>query len=191
MALVTLKEILEKAYEKGYGVGQFDVFSMSMLKGVLDAAEKTNSPVILAYARVWHDRFDAKYFANLIRDMVKDYTIPVALHWDHAETLEDIDIALQSGFTGVMLDASALPYEENVKLTKIVVEKAKDYNSSVESELGHVGFEMVYSLENYRYTDPNVAGSFVNDTNIDALAVAVGNAHGVYTSEPKIEFEHC
>jgi ketose-bisphosphate aldolase len=188
MPLVTLKEMLDKAYKGRYGVGQFDVFNLPMIKGVLDAAEKTQSPVILAYAKVWHDNFDTKYFANMVRDMVKDLTVPVVLHWDHAENMNEIDIALKNGFTGVMLDASSLPYEENVKLTIEVVAKAKKVNSSVESELGHVGFEMIYSLENYRYTDPNVAADFVKSTGIDALAVAIGNAHGVYTSKPKIEF---
>lgn len=189
LALFTLKDVLEKARNGNYAVGQFDVFNIPMLQGVLRAAEKTKSPVILAYAKLFDEQTDTRHYVSLIMSMIKETSVPVVLHWDHAIDLAEIDLALENGFTGVMLDASHLPLEENIALTKEVVRRAKKYGCSVESELGHVGFENVYDLENYKYTDPEKAKYFVDETGIDALAIAIGNAHGVYTSEPKINFE--
>ena len=189
MALVTLKEMLTRAQAEKYAVAMFDVFNLEMLQGVMNAAEKLNSPVIVAYGEGCEEHTDIRYFSTLVRKMAAMTDIPVVLHWDHANTMSSIRKAIDAGFTSVMLDASADEYEENIRRTKEVVELCKPLGISVEAELGHVGDEGVFDVKNYRYTEPDKAQQFVERTGIDALAVAIGNVHGVYKSEPHINYE--
>lgn len=189
MGLATLKQVLDQAQKEGYAVGQFNVFNVAMLKGALRAAEATRSPVILAYVGLFDGQTPTRHFTKLVMSMLEETSVPVVFHWDHAPDIDTIELALKNGFSGVMLDASSLPLTENIAMTREVVRRAKLYASSVESELGHIGFEETYDLTHYQYTDPGQAKNFVERTGVDALAVAIGNAHGVYTSDPEINLD--
>jgi len=127
----------------------------------------------------------------MMESMAKKATVPVITHWDHGRSLEIVQNAYTHGMNSVMRDASAFDLEENIRLTKEVVDYFHPLGIPVEAELGHVGNETVYeeALANYKYTDPSMAAEFVARTNCDSLAVAIGNQHGVYTSEPKLNFE--
>jgi len=190
MPLVNLKNILEKADKEHYGIGSFDVFNVEMLKGVLDAAEETRSPVILAYAEEFEKLVSIESFAPVMTRMAQKATVPVAVHLDHAATLEYILRSVHSGFTSVMIDASEKPFKDNVSITKQVIQVCRPFDVSVEAELGHVsGGEDLYKNDEYIYTDVNEAKAFVEETNVDALAVAIGTVHGIYKSTPILSFE--
>lgn len=188
--LATLKEVLTKAQAQKYAVGNFDVYNTELLFGVMRAAEKANSPVILAYGGGFDSMSPIEHYSKQLRSVAECSPIPVVLMWDHAASQEEIDTAIRCGFTSVMMDASSQPFEDNIRETKIVVEKCKDKGISVESELGHVGDEhAVFDPSVYAYTDPAQAAEFVERTGIDALAIAIGNQHGVYTSAPQINLD--
>jgi fructose-bisphosphate aldolase class II len=195
MALVNMKEMLQKAKEHGYAVGNFDVLSSEMLRGVMLAAEETGAPVILAYAEVFESVCPMREFAPMLRAAAAEASVPVAIHLDHSRSVEYIKKALDNGFTSVMIDSSDKLFEENIEITKTVVELCRPFDVSVESELGHVG-----GLEGYSYsageqdaeeglTRVSQAAEFSAVTGIDALAVAIGTVHGVYKSEPKLNLK--
>ena len=184
MALVNLKEILKDAHEKRYAVGNFDAFNMEMVKGILQAAEEAGSPVIIAYGEVFEDYIDVASYAGMVLPLARKAKVPVCLHLDHAETFEGVVRAVAAGFTSVMIDASSKPFAENAAITKKVVEVCRPLGVSVESELGHVTAYGMQGTDAYEYTDAGEAVSFIRETGIDALAVAVGTAHGVYISKP-------
>lgn len=188
--LVNLKQILTAASRDGYAVGNFDVCSSTMLEGVMQAAEANRSPVILAYGGDFQKYAPIRTFSAMLRAAAAGTELPVCIHWDHATSLDEIRLALDCGFSSVMIDASGESFEKNVAVTRQAVEMCRDRDVSVESELGHVGAESkVYDTANYRYTEPDKAGEFVARTGIDALAVAIGNVHGVYAAEPRINVE--
>lgn len=190
MSLVTLKEVLEDARVKKCAVGNFDVFNLEMLRGVMEAAEESQSPVILAYAEPFEAFADIRHYAKLLRSYAEQASVPVVIHSDHAVTLEEIHRVLDSGFTSVMIDASDKSYEENAEITRKVVEMARPYGASVESEIGHVsGLDALFEDDHNVFTDPKSAQKFAEETEIDALAVSIGNVHGVYRKEPDIQFE--
>lgn len=196
MAYVNMKEMLLKAREERYAIPNFDCFNAEMFLGVLEAAEEKNASVIIAYANPFEDMVPMEHFAPFVIRAAEKAGVDVALHLDHAENIEYIKKAVDNGFTSVMLDASAYPFEENMKRTKEVVDFCSKYNVSVESELGHVGgLEGVHdACDNYDdgedgYTNVEQAVEFVEKTGIDALAVAIGTVHGVYKKEPKLSFE--
>ncbi len=190
MPMINLKNMLEKADRQRYGVGSFDVFNIEMLKGVLDAAEETRSPVILAYAETFEEFVSIESFAPVMVRMAQNATVPVAVHLDHATSIELILRAVHSGFTSVMIDASEKPFKDNVAITKQVVQICCTFDVSVEAELGHVsGGEGLYKDDDYIYTDVSKAKIFVDETGVDALAVAVGTVHGVYRSTPKLSID--
>lgn len=188
MGLVSMKDMLVKAQAQGYGVGNFDVFNLELLKGVMLAQEEQRAPLILAYGPPFEKYSPMRHFAKLMRSYAEETELPVVIHLDHANTLSEVKAAVEAGFTSVMIDASSHSFEENIALTREVVEYCHPLNIPVEAELGHVGDEGVYDLANYGFTDPSLAEEFVERTQIDALAVAIGNAHGVYSSKPKIDY---
>ncbi len=189
MSLVSMKDMLLKAQKEGYGVGNFDVFNLELLKGVMQAQRELSAPIILAYGPPFQKYSPMAQFTKLMLAYAEETKFPVVIHLDHANTVEQVKAAIDAGFNSIMIDASSLAFEENVALTKHVVEMCRPLNIPVEAELGHVGDEGHYDLTDYGYTNPALAAEFVKRTGIDALAVAIGNAHGVYSSEPKINYE--
>ncbi len=189
--LVTMKEMLVEARQKGYAVGAFEFWSYDSARCIVSTADKLNMPVILQVGHYERDYMDGYVNARKIADMMSQLfpKVPIALHLDHATTYEEVKIALEAGFTSVMIDASSLSYEENVSLTKKVVELAKNYQASTEAELGTLaGVEGNIEGVDLQ-TDPLQASNFVKETGIDCLAVAIGTAHGFYTEEPKINID--
>lgn len=186
--LVTMKEMLADAGKRGYAVGAFEFWSYDSARAVVSAADKLGVPAILQIGHFERDYLDGYKNARRIAEMVAEMypRVPLALHLDHAEKYEEIEKALDAGFTSVMIDASALPYEENIALTKKVVELAGKYGASTEAELGTLAGSEGMTEGADDQTDPLQAGEFVRRTGIDSLAVAIGTAHGFYTKTPEI-----
>jgi len=193
MGLVTMKEMLTDARKGGYAVGAFEFWSYDSARAVVKTAHELQVPTILQVGHFERDYMDGYPNARVIAEMAaKQFDIPVALHLDHAETYEEVVRALDGGFTSVMIDGSMLSFEENVELTQRVVETARSYGASVEAELGKLaGNEGVRNVddEEAKQTSPDEAARFVELTGVDALAVAIGTAHGFYTHEPKINIK--
>jgi fructose-bisphosphate aldolase class II len=189
MSLVNLNDVLIPARMRKYAVGAYDFINMETLYGILDAAEETNTPVIVQYPDVNDLLESINTFAPLIVAAAARARVPVVVHLDHGKSFESCKKCVEAGFTSVMIDASTLPYEENVQTVKKVVAYCKPKGIPVEAELGHVGEGSSYNLDTYMYTDPLQAAHFVEETDVDALAVAIGNAHGAYQSDPKISYE--
>lgn len=188
--LASMKEMLVKAQKGRYAVPHFNVWNVEMLEGVMDAAEEGHSPVIISFGTGFVKNTDPDHFAPMMVSMAKAATVPATVHWDHGRNFGIVRHAIDIGFTSVMIDASANPLDINIRLTKEVVDAFQHLGYPVEAELGHVGAETKYedALANYGYTDPDQAREFIEGTGADALAVAIGNMHGVYSSEPKIDF---
>ena len=180
-----------KAKESHYAIPHFNVWNAEMLMGVMDAAEELRAPVIISFGTGFTGNTSFEDFCWMMVSMAKKATVPVVIHWDHGRSLEIVQNAYKYGMNSIMRDASAFDLEENIRLTKEVVDYFHPLGVPVEAELGHVGSETVYeeALASYKYTDPAQAAEFVARTGCDSLAVAIGNQHGVYTSEPKLNFE--
>lgn len=198
--LVTLKELLDQAKEEKKAVGAFNGTTLEAIRGIIQAAEELDTPVILQHAQSHDDMIDLEEIGPVMLYYAKRAKVPVALHLDHGSTLERCVQALRLGFTSVMYDASAKSFEENVEETKEIVKIAHAVGASVEAELGHIfTSEVVHgeggdsdSKDDYEnlddiYTDPQVAKEFVEKTGVDCLAVAFGTTHGVYLTEPKLD----
>ncbi|TDX41808.1 fructose-bisphosphate aldolase class II [Halanaerobium congolense] len=189
--LTNLNEVLPQARKEGYAVPAFDCIEDFMVRTILDTAEKNNSPVILMSLRHDLEGKGFSYIAGLINKVAPKYHIPIVLHLDHAEDFEFIKKAIDNGFSSVMYDGSKLPFEENIKNTKEVVDYAHAKGVTVEAELGHVGG---MNLDGSKEGDSQLTKSedvktFIEKTGVDALAVSIGTAHGVYESEPKLNIE--
>lgn len=190
MALVKMKDLLKRAEEKNIGCGAFSVGNMEMVKGAIRAAEELNTPIILQIAEVRLKNSPLHLMGPMMVQAAKEAKVDVAVHLDHGLTFETVDKALKLGFTSVMLDASTLPFEENIARVKAVVEKARKYGATVEAELGLVGGSEDGSCDHgIRCTDPDDAVVYARETGIDALAVAIGNAHGNYPVAPTLAFD--
>lgn len=190
MSLAALTEVLKAAEEGNYAVGNFDCFNLEMVKGVLRAAQELGAPVIIAYGEPFINHIDMPCFANAVRCMAEAAEIPVVLHTDHFTNPDNIEKAMDCGFTSVMVDSSDKPYEVNTANTKKIVEMAHKRGVSVESELGHVsGLGELFEDDSHIFTDPRTASDFVERTGIDALAVSIGNVHGIYRAEPRLRFD--
>ena len=190
MALVKMKDLLKRAEEKNIGCGAFSVGNMEMVKGAIRAAEELNTPIILQIAEVRLKNSPLHLMGPMMVQAAKEAKVDVAVHLDHGLTFETVDKALELGFTSVMLDASTLPFEENIAKVKTVVEKARKYGATVEAELGLVvGSEDGSCDHGIRCTDPDDAVVYARETGIDALAVAIGNAHGNYPVAPTLAFD--
>ena len=190
MALVKMKDLLRRAEEKNIGCGAFSVGNMEMVRGAIRAAEELDTPIILQIAEVRLKNSPLHLMGPMMVQAAKEAKVDVAVHLDHGLTFETVDKALELGFTSVMLDASTLPFEENIARVKAVVEKACKYGATVEAELGLVGGSEDGSCDQgIRCTDPDDAVVYARETGIDALAVAIGNAHGNYPVAPTLAFD--
>lgn len=190
MALVKMKDLLRRAEEKNIGCGAFSVGNMEMVRGAIRAAEELDTPIILQIAEVRLKNSPLHLMGPMMVQAAKEAKVDVAVHLDHGLTFETVDKALELGFTSVMLDASTLPFEENIARVKAVVEKARKYGATVEAELGLVGGSEDGSCDHgIRCTDPDDAVVYARETGIDALAVAIGNAHGNYPIAPTLAFD--
>ncbi len=188
--LVNMKKLLQDAQEGNYAVGSFSVANMEMVLGVIKAAEELKAPIILQIAEVRLKQSPLNIIGPLMVAAAKSARVPVAVHFDHGKTMEKISEALSLGFTSVMFDGSHLDLDENIAMTKKVIEKAKEYGAAVEAEIGCVGGSEDGSEDiAINCTNPADAVRFENETGVDALAIAIGNAHGNYKSEPKLRFD--
>jgi tagatose 1,6-diphosphate aldolase GatY/KbaY len=190
--LVNTKEMLLKAQKEGYAVPAFNVHNLETIQVIVEAAAELRSPVILAGTPGTFQYGGRDYIQAIAETAAKRYDVPIALHLDHHETLEDIQASVELGTKSVMIDASHHPFEENIKTVKEVVEYAHQHGATVEAELGRLGGQeddLVVDEADSFYTDPAAAKEFVDRTGIDSLAVAIGTAHGLYKSEPKLDFE--
>ena len=190
--LVNLNEVLKYAEDNNCAIGSFNTPNFASLKAVLNAAERKNIPVIIMHAQV-HEEMglcQMDEIAPIMKFMAEKSTVPVCMHLDHGTDVDYIEKGLELGFTSVMYDGSLLSKEENYANTIKVVEMAKKYNASVEAEIGSMGArEGGGEGDESIYTDPDDAKDFSEKTGIDALACAFGTAHGLYTKEPKLDFE--
>ncbi len=188
--LVNLNSVLLKAQKEKYGVGLFNTTDTDMLQGVIEAAEELNSPVIIGTAEVLLPFGELKLIAPSVIAKAKSAKVPVVVHYDHGLTFDRCIEALQLGFTSVMFDGSTSSFEENVLATKEIVKIAHSMGATVEGEIGHVG--MAASSDNLltdMYTTKEEAVEFCAKTGVDALAVAIGSAHGIYKTKPMLNFE--
>ena len=190
--LVTMNDVLLPAKEGGYGVGFFNAVDVEMARAVIETAEKLHAPVMIGTAEVLLSAMGLERVAEYLIPMAKKASVPVAVHYDHGLTYEGCMRALKAGFSSIMYDCSVYSYEENKIRLAEMVKICHAMGVTVEGELGHVGDnEGAGKLENPSdfYTDPETAADFVTCTGVDALAVAVGNAHGDYKFPPKLDFE--
>ena len=194
MPLVTTKDMFAKAYEGGYAIGAFNVNNMETIQGIVEAGKKQQAPLILQVSKGARNYANPLYLKKLVEAAVEDSGLPIALHLDHGDSYELCKSAIDDGFTSVMIDASSLPFADNIKVTSEVVKYAHDHGVVVEAELGKlagVEDEVNVSDENACYTDPGQVEEFVSKTGVDSLAIAIGTSHGAYKfkGEPKLRFD--
>lgn len=190
--LVTMNEILADAERRGYAVGAFNVNELAGIQAVMQAAEEERAPVIIQIYGGGFEVLSLEYIKAIVDTAVKNTSVPVALHLDHGRDLEIVKACIQAGFSSIMIDGSRLPLDENIELTRKAVEIAQAAGLSAEGELGRVGSGSQELSEEDRkkfLTDPGEARKFVQDTKVDALAVAIGSAHGLYKFKPNLDFE--
>lgn len=191
MGLVTLKEILANTQKDHYAVGGFNMNSYEDAEGMVIGASRKHSPIILMTSMACVKYVGLKQLVGMVRGMADTYNVPVCLHLDHATDSDLIKACVGAGYTSVMIDASMKNYRENISATREIVKFAHAYGCSVEAELGVLGGReenIVVEDEKKAYTNPDDVPEFVEETGIDALAVAIGTAHGFYKAEPKIDF---
>ena len=190
MPLVTTTEMFKKAYEGGYAIGAFNVNNMEIVQGITEAAKECNSPVILQVSKGARAYANRTYLKKMVEAAVEETGLPIALHLDHGDSFETCKSCIDDGFTSVMIDCSSLPFEENIAITKQVVEYAHARGVVVEAELGSlagVEDEVSVSAEDSSYTRPEEVVEFVTRTGCDSLAIAIGTSHGAY----KFTAEQC
>lgn len=192
MSLVTVKELLRHAEEGGYAVGAFNCNNMEIIQAIVAAAEEERSPVIVQASQGAIKYAGLAYITALTRLAAEEATIPVALHLDHGTSFEQVVQCIRYGFTSVMIDGSKLELQENIALTNKVLEMARAVGVSVEAELGKIGgTEDDITVDEWEaaLTDPEEARIFVEATGVDALAIAIGTAHGQYKGTPRLDFD--
>ncbi len=190
--LLTGKELLLDAQKNKYAVGAFNVNNMEIIQAIIDGAEESNSPVIIQASQGGIKYAGIDYIANLGKLAGRNSRVPVALHLDHGTDFDQVMLCIRHGFTSVMIDGSRFPLEENIALTKKVVDIAHAVGVTVEAELGKIGGtedHITVSEKDATFTDPLEAKRFVEETGVDYLAIAVGTAHGVYQGEPKLDYD--
>ncbi len=188
MPLVTSKEMFEKAYNGGYAIGAFNVNNMEIIQGITEAAKECNAPVILQVSKGARAYANRTYLVKLVEAAVIETGLPIVLHLDHGDSFETCKSCIDDGFTSVMIDASSKPFEENIAITKQVVEYAHAHGVVVEAELGTlagVEDEVSVSAEDSSYTRPEDVEEFVRRTGCDSLAIAIGTSHGAYKFRPE------
>ena len=196
MPLVTTKEMFEKAYNGGYAIGAFNVNNMEIVQGITEAAAELKAPLILQVSKGARAYANHTYLMKLVEAAVIETGLPIALHLDHGDSFDICKSCIDGGFTSVMIDASSKPFEENIELTKKVVEYAHDHGVVVEAELGTLAGiedEVKVSAEDSSYTRPEDVQEFVERTGCDSLAIAIGTSHGAYKfkpgTDPKLRFD--
>lgn len=194
MPLVTSKEMFKKAYEGKYAIGAFNVNNMEIIQAIVEAAKEEKSPLILQVSAGARKYAKPVYLRKLVEAAIEDTDLPIVLHLDHGEDFEICKACIDDGFTSVMIDGSKYLFEENVRLTKQVVDYAHERGVVVEAELGRLaGIEdaVKVSEKDAILTDPDEAVEFVERTGVDSLAIAIGTSHGAYKfkGEPKLDFE--
>lgn len=194
MGLVTSKELFKKAQVGGYAIGAFNVNNMEIIQGIVDAAKEENSGLILQVSAGARKYANSIYLRKLVEAAIEDTGLDIVLHLDHGDSFDICKKCIDDGFTSVMIDASHYPLEENIRITKQVVDYAHARGVVVEAELGKLaGVEDAVSVakEDATYTDPDEAVEFVERTGIDSLAIAIGTSHGAFkfVGEPKLDFK--
>ena len=194
MPIVNSREMFKKAYEGGYAVGAFNVNNMEIIQGITEAAKEENAPLILQVSAGARKYAKHVYLMKLIEAAEADTGLPIVVHLDHGADFDICKSCIDGGFTSVMIDGSHFPFEENMELTRKVVEYAHKYNVTVEGELGRlagVEDEVKVSHEDSSYTDPAQVQEFVENTGVDSLAIAIGTSHGAFKfkGEPKLRFD--
>lgn len=187
MPLVTTKKMFEDAYKGGYAVGAFNVNNMEIIQGIVGAAKKLNAPVILQCSKGARDYAGLNYITKMVEAACADTDVPIALHLDHGPDFETCKQCIDGGFTSVMIDGSSFPYEENIEVTRKVVEYAHAHGVVVEGELGTlagVEDDVVVEEGSESYTKPEEVEDFVKRTGVDSLAIAIGTSHGAYKFKP-------
>ena len=187
MPLVTTKEMFEKAYNGGYAIGAFNVNNMEIVQGITEAAKELNAPLILQVSKGARKYANHTYLMKLVEAAVIETGLPIALHLDHGDSFELCKSCIDGGFTSVMIDASSKPFEDNIALTRQVVDYAHDHGVVVEAELGTLAGiedEVNVSAEDSSYTRPEDVQEFVERTGCDSLAIAIGTSHGAYKFKP-------
>lgn len=191
MSLASVKKILRHASENGYAVPAFNIFNYESALWAVKAAERARMPVIIQFFPGYTVHVSMRVIADTVKDLARNAKVPVGLHLDHARDFETAVEGIAAGFPSVMIDGSALPFGENAALTAQVKRVARVFGVDVEAELGHVG--QGSRLEDFKnpnsYTDPGEVKRFVEQTEVDSLAVAVGNGHGHYVTAPKLDFD--
>ena len=194
MPLVTTKEMFKKAYEGGYAIGAFNVNNMEIVQAITEGAQEVKSPVVLQVSAGARKYAKHEYLMKLVEAAVNDTDIPIALHLDHGDSFEICKSCIDGGFTSVMIDGSKYSFEENIELTKKVVDYAHAHGVVVEGELGKlagVEDDVNVAPEDSSYTNPNEVEEFVKRTGVDSLAIAIGTSHGAFkfTGEAKLRFD--
>ncbi len=188
MALVTTTEMFKKAYNGGYAIGAFNVNNMEIVQGITEAAKEVNAPLILQVSKGARAYANHTYLVKLVEAAIIETGLPICLHLDHGDSFETCKSCVDGGFTSVMIDASSKPFNENIEITKKVVEYAHDHGVVVEAELGTlagVEDEVKVSAEDSSYTHPEEVEEFVTKTGCDSLAIAIGTSHGAYKFTPE------
>ena len=187
MPLVSTKEMFEKAYQGGYAIGAFNVNNMEIIQGITEAAKEENAPLILQVSSGARKYANHTYLVKLVEAAIQETGLPIALHLDHGDTFELCKSCIDGGFTSVMIDGSHHSFEDNIALTKQVVEYAHAHGVTVEGELGRLaGIEDAVNVseKDASYTDPDQVQEFVEKTGVDSLAIAIGTSHGAYKFKP-------
>lgn len=194
MPLVNTKEMFKKAYEEGYAIGAFNVNNMEIIQGITEAAKKQNAPLILQVSSGARKYANHTYLTKLVEAAIIETDLPIALHLDHGDSFELCKSCIDGGFTSVMIDGSHLSFEDNIALTKKVVDYAKPRNVTVEGELGRlagVEDDVNVNAEDASYTKPEEVEEFVKRTGVDSLAIAIGTSHGAFKfkGDAKLRFD--
>ena len=187
MPLVTTKEMFEKAYSGGYAIGAFNVNNMEIVQGITEAAKELEAPLILQVSKGARAYANHTYLTKLVEAAIIETGLPICLHLDHGDSYETCKSCIDGGFTSVMIDASSKPFEENIEITRKVVEYAHDHGVVVEAELGTLAGiedEVKVKAEDSSYTRPEEVEEFVSRTGCDSLAIAIGTSHGAYKFKP-------
>jgi fructose-bisphosphate aldolase class II len=196
MALINMKDLLTHAKENKYAVGAFNVTNIDLIDHILDAAVESNSPVILQLAEVHFRYLNLEDIGPVLVSAANKVSVPVCIHLDHGKSLQTMVRAIRAGFSSIMYDGSEYPVEENAKNTKEVVRIAHSVDVSVEGELGHLGGEVVgveaatpHSASEEMFTTVEEAEYFVKESGVDTLAISIGNVHGLYKGDPRLDFD--
>lgn len=189
MVLVKSKKMIEEAFKNGYAIGAFNAENMEMAEAIVEAAEEMNAPVIVQTTSGTLNTTPPEMFYHMVKAAADKVSVPVVMHLDHGDDFERVARCLHTGYTSVMIDASKKPFEENVAITEEVVKMAHSMGVPVEAELGIVGGkEDGNNADTVAFTDPEEAEKFVKATNVDFLAIGIGNSHGFYKAEPKLQY---